>query len=107
MINLMDETLRQHIIEELALTEVTTEEANEIISDVGELIMEMVILHVAESLSDDKAILFEKLIAGEDASDKQEKVSLFLEENVPNLEDIVASCSEEVVEEYKKAQQEV
>lgn len=97
----MDETLRQHIIDELALSQESEETVDEVITTIGGLIMQMVTMKVTETLSDEKVILFEKIISS-DASDKQEAIAQFLSENVPNLEEVIAESSREVIGEYKK-----
>ena len=96
----MDETLRQHIIEELSLSQESEEMIDEVITTIGGLIMQTVIIKVTEILSDEDVIVFEKILSG-DGLDTQEKVTEFLIEHVKNLEEVVTESSKEELKEYK------
>ena len=98
----MDEKLRQNIIQELALTEASQEEVDEVVAGLGGLILELVMTQVTDILDDDAVIILEKILTAKDSQDKQDHLDLFLEEYVPDIEDIIALCSKEVLEEYKK-----
>lgn len=97
----MDETLRQHIIEELSLSQESEETVDEVITTIGGLIMQMVIMKVTKMLSDEDVITFEQILSG-DSPNKQEKVTEFLIDHVVGLEEVVTQSSNEVIREYKK-----
>ncbi len=95
----MDEkTLRQAVVQELNLTEVSESVADEIIGKLGGLIMQDVVTTVADTLSDEKVIEFEEVLE----TYKQEKVTAFLAENVPNLDEVVQASSKKIVGMYKE-----
>ena len=98
----MDEILRQHIIQELALVDVPKEEVYEVVTGLGGLIMELVMTHITDTLDDEAVIIFEEILSGEDGESKEKRLNLFLTEKVPNLEEIIATCSVEVLDAYKK-----
>lgn len=98
----MDDILRQNIIQELGLSDTPEEEVHEVITGVGGLIMEVVITRVTDALDDEAVIAFEKILSSEDVTNKEETLNLFLKKNVPNLEELIATCSMEVIEAYKK-----
>ena len=93
----MDEKLRQIIIQELSLTGVSDNVAEDVITRLGGLIMQDVIMQVTDSLSDEKVIDFEKVLE----TYNHENVMMFLVENVPNLDDIVVESSKKMIEAYK------
>ncbi len=93
----MDEKLRQIIIQELSLTGVSDAVADDVITRLGGLIMQDVIMQVTDSLSDEKVIDFEKVLE----TYNHENVMMFLVENVPNLDDIVVESSKKMIEAYK------
>lgn len=94
----MDETLRQAIIQELNLTEVSAAVADDVIARLGGLIMQDVITTVTDSLSDDKVIEFEEVLE----TYNQDKVVAFLSENVQNLDEVVQASSKKMVAMYKE-----
>ncbi len=98
----MDEILRQHIIQELALTDAPIEEVDEVIAGIGGLIMELVMTQITDTLDDEAVIIFEEILSGEDGESKEERLNLFLADHVPNLEELIATCSVEVIDAYKK-----
>ena len=98
----MDEILRQHIIQELALNDAPEEEVNEVITGLGGLIMELVMTQITDALDDEAVVIFEEILSAEDGESKEQRLNLFLAEHVPNLEEIIATCSVEVLEAYKK-----
>lgn len=98
----MDEQVRKNIIQELALTDATAEEVDEIITSLGGLIMELVLNRVTDTLDDSAVIIFEKILSAEDGQDKQDHLSLFFEEYVPNIEELIATASKDIIEDYKK-----
>ena len=93
----MDEKLRQIIIQELSLTGVSDNVADDVITRLGGLIMQDVIMQVTHSLSDEKVIDFEKALE----TYNHDNVMMFLVENVPNLDDIVVESSKKMIEAYK------
>jgi len=98
----MDEAVRQQIIDELDLKEEPQEVVDEVITTLGGLIMQAVIVTVAEQLDDDNVIAFEQILSQEDGEEKQAQITAFLIEKVPQLDELVASCSRDVIEEFKK-----
>jgi len=98
----MDETVRQHIVDELDLKDEPQEVVDEVITTLGGLIMQSVIVRVAEQLDDENVIEFEQILSEADGETKQAHITAFLIEKVPQLDDLVASCSREVIEEFKK-----
>lgn len=96
----MDETLRQAIIQELNLTGVSEDVANDVITRIGGLIMQDVVEQVIDILSDEKVIIFEEVLETYD----NDKVSQFLVDEVPNLDELVQASSKKIVGMYKKIQ---
>lgn len=95
----MDETtLRQAIIQELNLTNVSDTIADEVIGKLGGLIMQDVITSVADTFSDEEVIEFEEALE----THKEETVTAFLVENVPNLDEVVQASSKKIVGMYKE-----
>jgi hypothetical protein len=93
----MDETLRQAIIQELNLTGVSEDVANDVITRIGGLIMQDVVEQVTDILSDEKVIIFEEVLETYD----NDKVSQFLVDEVPNLDELVQASSKKIVGMYK------
>ena len=94
----MDEQLRELIINKLDLDGLSEEDTNEVITTLGGLILERIVLKVTEDLSDEKVIVFEEIISGGD----QTKLIEFLSENVDNLDEYIEASSKEIIEEYKQ-----
>lgn len=94
----MDEQLRTVIIQELNLQGLSEEDSNEVITTLGGMILERVILNVTESLSDEQVIAFEEVIQEGD----QLKLLEFFAENVPQFDEILQKTSKEVIEYYKQ-----
>ncbi len=99
----MDPQLRHTIIQELDLTDLPNDEADEIITGIGSIIMEVALGKVTDSLDDKNVISFEKILQAADGEDKQDQLDLFFEEHVPNMDEIIAESSKEVIFEYKKS----
>lgn len=93
----MDETLRKYIVQELGLEDVQEETANDVITKLGGLILQTVIMRLAEKLSTEQMSALKELLMKGD----QETISEFLEKNVENFDLLVEECSRELVEEYK------
>ena len=94
----MDEQLRTLIIQELSIETLSEEDANEVFTILGGLILERLVTTLADNLSDEKVVLFEKIITEGDHG----KLFVFLAENIDNLDEYVQKCSREVIEEYKQ-----
>lgn len=99
---MMDETLRQTIIQELNLKDLTSEEVDRTITELGGLIFQAIVLKVAEGLSDHKLKELDTIID----IGAQEELAEFLTANVHNLDEIVQECSSYVIGEYKRSQEE-
>ena len=94
----MDEQLRTLIIQELSVETLSEEDANEVFTILGGLILERLVTTLADNLSDEKVVIFERIIAEGDHG----KLFVFLAENIENLDEYVQKCSREVIEEYKQ-----
>ena len=93
----MDEILRKLIVQELGLEEVQEETANEVITKLGGLILQTIIMRLAERLSTEHMSALKELLMKGD----QIAISEFLEKNVENFDQLVEECSRELVDEYK------
>lgn len=94
----MDETLRTLIIEELSLTNASIEMIDKTITTIGRLILESLVITVADRMEDATLEAFESVIA----THNQEKIMEFLTKHVPDLDAILSQTSKEVIERYKK-----
>ena len=97
----MDENLRQSIIQELSLTNMSEDEANTIITAIGGAIMREVFIKIAEGLPDDTLEVFDGLLSLPNGEEKEEKLAVFFGEYVHELDEIVVVSSKKVIEEYK------
>jgi hypothetical protein len=95
----MNETIRNAIIQELNLSNVSENVQDEVIAKLGSLIMEATVLSVAEQLPDELLESFEKVIGSQD----EKAVSDFLAANVKNLQEILEKTSKEMIARYKSA----
>ncbi len=94
----MQRDIEQKIVEELDLVEVAQSERETIIAGLGGLVLQNVLIKVAEALSDEDVILFEKVVGSQD----KDMLSNFLSEKVPDMEGLIREASKEVIEEYKR-----
>ena len=83
----MQDILKQNIIKELGLDELSQEKQEEILLEVGSVIFQGVLIRVMELLSVEDQTAFGKLV--EEKPDDREGLLNFLQEKVPNMNDIV------------------
>lgn len=95
----MEETVRQTLIQELNLSHMSHEDADNVIVRLGGLILEDVITSVVDIMTDDQVIMFERILESRD----QEKVVAFLVETIPDLDRVVADSSKKIVKEHLSA----
>jgi hypothetical protein len=84
------------LIKDLGIDKLPKEEREKILSQIGEVIQQKVTLRIVEELPEEKQEDFAKIL--EEAGNNPEKLDNFLEENIPNVQDIVL----EEIGEYKK-----
>lgn len=94
----MQQEIEQKIIQELGLENLEQSERERVISALGGLVLQNVLIKVTEALSNEDVILFEKVVSSED----QDRVGAFLSEKVPDIQGLIGNASREVIEEYKK-----
>ncbi len=94
----MNTTIDKNIIEILGLQTATKEKQEEVVGELGALIMQLSLVKATEKMSDEALIAFEKVLAKQ----KPEEIGSFLEKTTPEFDALVAEASKEIVEEYKK-----
>lgn len=91
----IDEDLKEEIIEDLGLKDLTSIEQDSIISDLEEKIIEQVNSIVLDRLNDEEKEELETLIEDEEVSD-------FLKKTIPDLEEVKKQAAIWVVDGWKK-----
>jgi hypothetical protein len=94
----MNKELHQTIVESLGLTLVSKEKQEEVIGELGGLILQLVLVKATERMSDETLISFEGVLALQNS----DEIMGFLEKTIPDFDALVAEASREIVEEYKK-----
>ncbi len=94
----MNNNIQQKIIEVLGLQTESKEAQEQIIGELGGLILQLILVKATEKMTDDEVIAFEKVLS----SQNQEEMQAFLLKTIPDFESLVAEASKEVIEEYKK-----
>ncbi len=93
------QALTQAVEEKLNLSDVPQEEKEEIITELGEAIIERTMLAITESLTEDEAALATSQLT----EGKVEDFLNMLSEKHPELNDIVVGITNEVMEEFVEA----
>ncbi len=88
------DTVRTHIINAFHLDGMPEEKQNEMISQIGELVFQGVMLQALQSMTEDKQNEIEKML---DKDLDPEALFAYLEKEVPNLQEII----EREVAEFK------
>ena len=94
----MNKELHQTIVVALGLSASSKEKQEEVMGELGGLILQLVLVKATERMSDEALISFEKVLADQ----KPEEIGSFLEKTIPDFDALVTEASKEVVEEYKK-----
>ncbi|MBI4159642.1 hypothetical protein HY504_00570 [Candidatus Wolfebacteria bacterium] len=92
----MDDILKQNIIKDLGIDLLPEDKQEEVILRIGKLIFQGVLLRVMDLLGDADKDELEKLMAGDGAT--PEAVMKFLQQKIPNLDEVVR----DEVTEFKK-----
>ena len=83
----MNKILQQNIIKELGLDKLPEKEQEEALETAGRIIFQAVLIKVMDELDEEQKSEFEKIIIKE--PNNEEKITEFLESNVPDLDEIV------------------
>jgi hypothetical protein len=84
------------LIKELGIDKLEQEQKEKIITDIGEIIQQRIVMRVVEELPEDKQDEFQGLL--EKAQDNPEALDEFIKENIPGIEDMIL----EEIGEYKQ-----
>lgn len=84
------------LIKELGIDKLEQEQKEKIITDIGEIIQQRIVMRVVEELPEDKQDEFQGLL--EKAQDNPEALDDFIKENIPGIEDMIL----EEIGEYKQ-----
>lgn len=92
----MSKLLDQNIVDDLGLDAMTPEKQEEILERIGSLIFQATLIRVLELMTDEEHDEFDEFF--ELNQDEPEKIFEYLENNVPNFNDIL----EQETEKFKK-----
>jgi hypothetical protein len=84
------------LIKELGIDKLEQEQKEKIITDIGEIIQQRIVMRVVEELPEDKQDEFQGLL--EKAQENPEALDDFIKENIPGIEDMIL----EEIGEYKQ-----
>ena len=79
------------IFEELKIENLSDEEKTDFLARAGELLQKRILLRIIDSMNEREQEEFEKFLEEETS---QEKINQYLEEKVPNLEEIIKEETE-------------
>lgn len=88
------------LIKELGINELPQQQREETLLQMGEIIQQRIVLRIVAELPEDKKEAFANVVNSEDESG--EAIDAFLEENLPNLEELVL----DEIGKYKKEMKE-
>ncbi len=95
---MLDKELKEEIITKIHIEHLPEQQQDEVIVRIGELIMKRLLLDVADALSmEDLEEL--KSLAGDK---KTEELFTFLNKHVPNLDELTASASKNIIDQFNE-----
>jgi uracil phosphoribosyltransferase len=92
----MNQEIQQKIIESLHLEGKNQDEQEKIITELGFLILQAVLVKITDSLSDDQMIRFEPVMASGDSM----AIDRFLKDEVKNIDELTLQASKEIIDSY-------
>lgn len=92
----MTPDIQQKIITALKLEGKSSEEQEKVIMALGGVILQAILVKVTESLSDEQVIRFDAVLSSSDSV----AIEKFMQEEVKDLDKLVAEASKEIIETY-------
>lgn len=93
--------VKNAIMKELDLEGLSEERQNEIIIKMGEVVLKKVFIQTVEKLSDEDQVQFEKML---DEKKEPEEVEKFLNEKIPDFEEMVGKIVLQLKEDLKSVE---
>lgn len=92
----LNTAIKTNLVRELNLENLSPEKQEEIFEKIGKIIFQKIILKITEILPEENLNDFQKLLENE--AEENKNLFLFLQEKIPNFEEIV----DETVTEFKE-----
>lgn len=93
----MQNNIIELIKKELSLDELSPEEIENVVSDLGGKITQNILLNFTASLTDQEILEWDKVLQ----TDDQEKVNKFIMDHSGDLEELVVRSSKEIIQAFK------
>jgi len=94
--------IQQQLVDAFDIQDLPEDKQQEILSRAGEIILKRLFLKIMEMLSDSDKDQFDALL-GKDPAPSQEEITAFLQQKIPNLNDLMALEIEEFKGEFNVA----
>jgi hypothetical protein len=95
--------IKEAIFKELNLEGLDDNKKDELLEQIGEVILKKIFIETMERLGDQDRVEFEQIL---DKEASPEEIEKFLSEKVPDFEDMVSKIVIELKEDLKKAEEE-